>query len=111
MEFLLKTRDLLDDFGIGLFIGLEQSEEYKELLKSFSEEIPDISDEHIPDWILYLVALPSSINSMYLFWNCLPTEYQKLFPQSSNDLSDYQSKRQTSIDQLINYAKEEIEKM
>jgi hypothetical protein len=48
---------------------------------------------------------------MYIFWNCLPPEYQKLFPQASYDLSDYQSKRQTSIDQLINYAREEIEKM
>jgi hypothetical protein len=111
IEFLLKTRDLLDDFGIGLFSGLEHSEEYEELLKSFSEEIPDISDEGTPDWILYLVALPSSINGMYIFWNCLPPEYQKLFPQASYDLSDYQSKRQTSIDQLINYAREEIEKM
>lgn len=107
---LLAIRMTLDKFGIGLSNALK-SDEYEELLKAFSLDVPAI-DESTPDWILNLLVLPSSINNIYLLFDCMPTvQKQRLLKATNYDLTDFSIKRQVAFEQLVRYAQDSIDKM
>jgi hypothetical protein len=111
IEFLIKTRAILDEFGFGLSNGLEKSNEYNELLKTFGEKVPSIDDK-TPDWILLFLTFPSGINSAYLYWDCQSVQQQKLFyPTTPKEILEFKSQRELVINQLIEYSNDSIEKM
>jgi hypothetical protein len=115
--FMIKMRSALDDIGKGLKNGLENNDEYKKLLIKLYEQVPNI-DDNTPGWICCYLALPSGINSTYLFWSYLPKIYKttffKLLPTSMPFLPIYKSElafisaRIKAIDQMADYANETI---
>ncbi|MBI2860620.1 MAG: hypothetical protein HYX91_03835 [Chloroflexi bacterium] len=110
IEFLVKTKSVLDNCGVGLLSGLGGSLEYTELLRQLSEEIPDINDS-TPAWILSLLIIPSGLNSGYLLWSRLPAPSKNKLTQSPFNMSNFLSERETGIKELVEYAKQEIEKL
>jgi hypothetical protein len=112
IEFLIKSRSVLDECDVGLSKRLKNSNEYTELLKKFTVKVPEISND-TPDWIILLLVVPSGVNSVYLLWSSLKPEYQKLFYKNSVSPapSDFKSQRESGINELVNYAKNSIEKV
>ena len=59
------------------------------------------------------MVVPSGLNSVYLLWNSLKPDYQKMFYKNgvSPLPSDFKSERELGINELVKYAKDSIEKM
>ncbi|MFC1942046.1 hypothetical protein ACFLWU_02385 [Chloroflexota bacterium] len=111
IEFFVRIREFLDDAGIGLANELAKVEEYTKLLNKFNELIPDMYDDSVPDWILYLLIYPSSFNSFYIWYGAMPFEYKKIYFRNGTPkvISEFKEQRETSIKCLVDYAESSIE--
>ncbi len=108
IRFLLSIRYVLDDFGIGLSSELEKSFEYKNLLNKLDAQIPNKDD--IPDWVIYLLVIPSGLNSIYIFGSAIPRRHREMFLRYIPPvIINYPSKRDGVTEQLVQIAKESIE--
>jgi hypothetical protein len=115
IEFLIKTRTILDESRFGLANKLKESSKYIEDLNKLNELIPD---EDMPDWIIYLQVIPSGINSTYLWYCCQGIQRQLFFRNNvkfsettTKILNDFKPQREQVVNQLIKYAEESIQNM
>lgn len=112
IQFLIQTRSTVDDFGIGLSDELKNPSKYAELITKLHEQIPEFDDK-TPDWIIYLLVIPSSFNNLYLFWHALPIQAKIAYFKNTTPkiIAEFQSERESSIKQLLKYTRDSIEKL
>jgi DNA topoisomerase VI subunit A len=100
LEFLIIVRDVLNKHGLGLLDKLASNDKYKSLQNKLSKKIEIFNDDP-PDWYIYCLILPSSINYFYLYWNYLPNSERAHIPIKMFNVSEFKKIRNTGNTEMM----------